>query len=105
MRLDPQAVLRATSRSFALRVRGQSMAGADICDGDIVVGEFTPVAREGAIVVALVDGESTLKRVVMRNGRLQLVSENPNCPAPVPLQEVVIQGVVHTVVRRVHAGT
>lgn len=101
VRLDPGLVLKASVRSFALRVRGQSMVNADIYDGDIVVGEFTPEARPGAVVVALVDGESTLKRLVGRPGRLQLVSENPSCPAPVPLNEVVIQGVVHTVVRPV----
>jgi repressor LexA len=94
-------VLRSNSRSFALRVRGQSMAGAGICDGDIVVGEFTPQAAPGAIVVALIDGESTLKRLVHRNGQLKLVSENPSCPDPVALNEVVIQGIVHTLVRRV----
>jgi repressor LexA len=98
--LEPAAVLRATGRSFALRVRGQSMASAGICEGDIVIGEFGPVARPGAVVVALVDGDSVLKRLVTRQGRPQLVSENPNCPAAVPLEDVVIQGVVHTVVRR-----
>jgi SOS-response transcriptional repressor LexA len=97
--LDPAAVLRAGPRSFALRVRGQSMIKADIFDGDIVVGEFTPEARSGAIVVALIDGESTLKRLVVQRGQAQLVSENPCYPSPVPLAEVVIQGLVHTVVR------
>ena len=101
VRLDPVAVLRATPRSFALRVRGQSMVGADICDGDIVVGEFTPEARPGNIVVALIDGESTLKRLVVRHGQAHLVSENPNCPEFVPLSELVIQGVIHAVVRSV----
>lgn len=98
--LDPAAVLRANRRSFALRVRGQSMINADIYDGDIVVGEFTPEARPGAIVVALIDGESTLKRLVMQHGRPYLVSENPAFPDLVPLEELVIQGVVHTIVRR-----
>lgn len=101
VRLDPAAVLRATPRSFALRVRGQSMVNAGIYDGDIVVGEITPVARSGAIVVALIDGESTLKRLVIERGRPYLISENPSCPAFMPLGELVIQGVVHTVLRRV----
>ena len=101
VRLDPQAVLRPTARSFALRVRGQSMTGAGIADGDIVIGEFTPEARPGTIVVALIDGESTLKRLVTHQGKPQLVSENPNYPDFLPLSELVIQGVVHTVVRRV----
>lgn len=101
MRLDAAAVLRATPRSFALRVRGQSMAGVGICDGDVVVGEFTPEARPGAIVVALIDGESVLKRLVLHQGRPYLMSENPSHPGLVPLCELVIQGVVHTLVRRV----
>ncbi len=103
VRLDPAAVLRANSRSFALRVRGQSMVNAGIYDGDIVVGEITPVARDGAIVVALIDGESTLKRLVVERGRPYLISENPSCPAFTPLGELVIQGVVHTVVRRIYS--
>ncbi len=98
--LDAGRVLRATPRSFALRVRGQSMINASICDGDIVIGESTPQARPGAIVVALIDGESTLKRLVLREGRPCLVSENPLCPDPIAQSELVIQGVVHTVVRR-----
>ena len=98
--LDPAAVLRARPRSFALRVRGQSMAGAGIYDGDTVIGEFTPNAQPGAIVVALIDGDSVLKRLVMHNGQPQLASENPNDRRLIPLSELVIQGVVHTVVRR-----
>ncbi len=101
VRFDPAAVLRATPRSFALRVCGYSMVGAGIYDGDVVVGEFTPEARPGAIVVALIDGESTLKRWVVHDGRPHLVSENPNCPDFIPLSELVIQGVIHTVVKRV----
>jgi SOS-response transcriptional repressor LexA len=75
--------------------------GAGIYDGDIVVGEFTPEARPGAVVVALIDGQSTLKRLVIRGGRPMLVSENVNCPDLIPLSELVIQGVVHRVVKRV----
>lgn len=101
VRLDAGRVLRSTPRSFALRVRGQSMAGARIFDGDLVVGEFTPEARPGAIVVALIDGESTLKRLVVQRGQAYLASDNPNCRDLVPLSELVIQGVVHTVVHRV----
>ncbi len=99
--LDATAVLRANRRSFALRVRGQSMIGAGICDGDMVIGEFTPEARPGAVVVALMDGESTLKRFILQHGQPYLASENPNYPDLIPLSELVIQGVVHTVVRRV----
>lgn len=101
VRLDAAAVLRATPRSFALRVRGDSMVQAGIFDGDIIVGDLTPQARPGAIVVALIDGASTLKRLILRNGQPVLASGNPACPEFHPLHELVIQGVVHTVVRRV----
>lgn len=98
---DPAALFRVTPRTFALRVRGQSMVGAGICDGDVVIGEFTPEARPGSVVVALIDGESTLKRLVMHHGRPHLKADNPNWPQLVPLSELVIQGVVHTLVRKV----
>lgn len=100
VRLDAAVVLRATPRSFALRVKGQSMVGADIYDGDIVIGEFTPNARPGHVVVALIDGEVTLKRLIVRGGKPQLISENPMHPNLVPISELVVQGVVHTVVHR-----
>jgi SOS-response transcriptional repressor LexA len=98
--LDAHTVLRATPRSFALKVHGQSMVGADIFDGDVVIGEFTPQAQPGHIVVALIDGEVALKRYITQNGGAVLISENPNHPDLIPLHELVIQGVVHTVVRR-----
>jgi SOS-response transcriptional repressor LexA len=101
VRLDAEAVLQATPRSFALKVRGDSMIGAGIHNGDVVVGEFTPEARSGAIVVALIDGESTLKRLVTYQGRPHLASENPACPDLVPLSELVIQGIVRCVVKKV----
>jgi len=98
---DPAALFRISPRTFALRVRGQSMVNAGIFDGDVVIGEFTPEARPGAIVVALMDGESTLKRLVVHHGQPHLAAENPNGPKLVPLSELVIQGVVHTLVRRI----
>lgn len=101
LRLDAEAALRAGPRSFVLRVRGHSMIGADIHDSDLVVGDFSPQARPGAIVVALIDGESALKRLVLRDGRPVLISENPSCPDLRPIRELVIQGVVHSIIRRV----
>lgn len=98
---DPAAWFRISPRTFALRVRGQSMVNAGICDGDVVIGEFTPEARPGAVVVALMDGESTLKRLVIHHGRPHLAADSPDGPRLVPLSELVIQGVVHTLVRRV----
>lgn len=85
---------------FALRVRGDSMKDAGILDGDIVVVRSTPNPRAGQIVVALIDGESTLKRLVRVNGRWFLKAENPAYPELYPRSDLVIQGAVRTVIRK-----
>jgi repressor LexA len=90
--------IKPSSRTFALKLRGDSMTGAQISDGDLVIVE----AREpkiGDIVAALIDGETTLKRFVTENGELFLKAENPNYPNLIPLRELIIQGVVRAVVR------
>ena len=56
------------ARTFALKVRGESMIDAHICDGDTVLLEFRE-PRHMDIVAALIDGETTLKRFVLENGR------------------------------------
>jgi repressor LexA len=80
------------SRVFALRVRGDSMTGAGILSGDVVVLEFRE-PRDGEVVAALVDGETTLKRFITRRGRPFLKAENPRYPDLIPARELVIQGV------------
>jgi repressor LexA len=86
--------------SFALRVRGDSMKDAAILDRDIVVVEADPQPKAGQIVVALIDGESTLKRLVQNKGRWYLKAENSAYPELVPRADLVIQGVVRTVIRQ-----
>ncbi len=85
---------------FALRVRGESMRDAGIFSGDMVIVEPTPDPRENQIVVALIDGESTLKRLVRVKGKWFLKAENAAFPEMHPRADLVIQGVVRTVVRR-----
>ena len=75
------------------------MVGAHIVDGDTVVLELKP-AHDGAVVAALVDGESTLKRYFMRRGVPYLRAENPLFPDVIPARELVIQGVVVAAFRR-----
>jgi repressor LexA len=85
--------LRPTAQLFALRVRGDSMTGANIVDQDIVF--LTPrEARPRDIVAALIDGESTLKRFLVQRGRPVLRAENPRYPDLRPATELVIQGVM-----------
>ena len=80
------------SRVFALKVRGDSMIGAGILSGDFVVLEFRE-PRNGEVVAALIDGETTLKRYVVQRGKPFLKAENPRFPNLIPAQELVIQGV------------
>ena len=80
------------ARVFALKVRGESMTGAGILSGDVVVLEFRE-PRNGEVVAALIDGETTLKRYVVQRGKPFLKAENPRFPNLIPAQELVIQGV------------
>lgn len=66
----------AGEKVFALKVQGDSMIGAGICDGDLVVVRAEAPAEPGQIVVARVDGEATVKRLVRRQGRLWLQPAN-----------------------------
>jgi repressor LexA len=78
---------------FATHVRGDSMIGAHVLDGDCAVFEVREPAP-GQIVAALIDGETTLKRYVQEKGRPFLRAENPKYPDLIPLSELVIQGVL-----------
>jgi repressor LexA len=99
--LDEAALgFRPQQGCFALKVRGDSMKDAGILNGDMVVVQPTPDPRAGQIVAALIDGESTLKRLVRIKGRWFLKAENPNYPELHPRADLVIQGVVRTVVRK-----
>lgn len=87
------------AKTFALRVRGESMIDAHICDGDHVILEFRE-PRKNDIVAALIDGETTLKRYVIQRGKPYLHAENPNFPDLIPATELVIQGVMVALLRR-----
>ena len=86
------------ARTFALKVRGDSMIDAHICDGDTVILEFRE-PRKGDIVAALIDGETTLKRYLVQNGKPFLRAENPLYPDLIPARELVIQGVLVALLR------
>jgi repressor LexA len=86
--------------TFALRVRGDSMIGAHILDGDIVILEQSKEVHNGDIVAALIDGETTLKRYVVDRGRPHLKAENSRYPNLIPARELKIQGVMVSLVRK-----
>jgi repressor LexA len=89
--------------SFLLRVSGQSMIEDHIADGDLVVVEPRNAARDGEIVVALVDGEATLKRLYREGAdqwRLQPANATMSPIMVRPPQKLEIRGVVRGVLRR-----
>jgi repressor LexA len=85
---------------FAVRVHGDSMIGAQIADGDTVILQKR-LPKNGEIVAALIDGESTLKRYLLDHGEPFLKAENPIYPDLLPAAELVIQGVMIGLLRRV----
>ena len=87
------------AKTFALRVRGDSMIDAHIVSGDCVVLEFRE-PRNGDIVAALIDGETTLKRFIIQDGHPYLQAENEMYPDLTPARELIIQGVMVALLRR-----
>ena len=83
---------------FALHVRGESMLGAGILDGDIIFAEQTPVANNGDMVVALIDDEATVKTFYKEDGHFRLQPEN-ELYDPIIVDEVSILGKVVAVLR------
>ena len=84
---------------FAVTVMGDSMIGAQIADGDTVLLQKR-VPKNGEIVAALIDGESTLKRYLVDHGEPFLKAENPLYPDLLPAAELVIQGVMIGLLRK-----
>ena len=83
---------------FALRIRGDSMIGAGILDGDYIVVRSQNHAQNGQIVVAMIEDEATCKRLEAQDGHVWLMPENPAYPA-IPGDNAYIIGVVAKVVR------
>ena len=83
---------------FALKVRGDSMIGAGILSGDMVVVRPQPSADSGQIVVARIGDEATVKRLSRKNGQVWLMPEN-DAYSPIDGREAEIVGIVKAVVR------
>lgn len=83
---------------FLLKVAGDSMVDAAICDGDWVVVRRQPVAENGEIVAAMIDGEATVKTFKRMDGHLWLLPQNPSY-APIPGDDAVVLGRVVSVLR------
>jgi len=85
---------------FMLKVVGDSMVDAAICDGDWVVVRQQPTAENGEIVAAMIDGEATVKTYKRRDGHVWLMPHNA-AYEPIPGDDATVLGRVVTVLRRV----
>lgn len=96
-------LIERPAATFLLRVSGHSMCGAGILDGDLVVVDRSVEAQPGHVVVAVLDGEMTIKRLrKLKDGRAILEAEHPDYPAIVVSEEqpAEIWGVVVGCVRK-----
>ncbi|MGI8578508.1 MAG: transcriptional repressor LexA [Nocardioidaceae bacterium] len=85
---------------FMLEVKGDSMIGAAICDGDFVVVRQQPTAENGEIVAAMIDGEATVKTLQKRRGQVWLLPRNDTFE-PIDGNNATVLGKVVTVMRRI----
>ncbi|HEY0798066.1 MAG TPA: transcriptional repressor LexA [Candidatus Baltobacteraceae bacterium] len=85
--------------AFMLRVQGDSMIDAAILSGDLIVVSPQPDAKNGEIVVAMLDGDATVKRFFREGGRIRLQPENASMQ-PIYADDVTIIGRVEAVIRK-----
>lgn len=88
--------------SYLLQVNGDSMSGAGIVEGDLVIVERGREPKGGDIVIAEVDGEWTMKYFRREGKTLVLEAANPKYPAIRPREELKLGGVVTAVIRKYH---
>ena len=98
----PEDFVRRPHNAFALRVQGESMVGEGILDGDYIVVEKRPAADNGETVVAVMNGEATVKKFYReRGGKVRLQPANPQLqPMVLRERDVEIRGVVVAVMRK-----
>lgn len=95
----PRYLIRSGGPFFLLRVRGESMRNAGVLNNDLVIVRSQYSADTGDIVVALIDGEATVKRLARQGGRQYLKAENPEYNDIFPETEWSVQGKVVALVR------
>jgi repressor LexA len=98
----PRELVSRRGESFVLRVSGDSMIEDQICDGDFVIVESRPEARDGDTVVALVrGGDVTLKKLYRNGPTVRLEPANAALDSiEVPAEDVLVRGVVRGLIRR-----
>src|SRR5688572_17856883 len=92
--VDPETIkARLSPDAFALRVKGDSMIGKHILDGDHVIIEPRREPRHQDVVAALIDGQTTLKTLLIKNGKAYLKAENPKFDDLIPKEDLRVNGV------------
>jgi len=96
-------LIQDPTATFIVRVSGDSMTGAGIFDGDEIIVDRSLDARDGSVVVAVVDSELTIKRLRIEGGTIRLVPENPAYPDIVltEMSDLTVWGVVTRCLHRV----
>jgi SOS regulatory protein LexA len=94
-------LIERPSQTVLIRVKGDSMQDAGILEGDLVVVEKAATARRGDVVVAIVDGQFTLKRLDVERGQFVLKPENKAYPVIRPEGTLEIFGVMVGLVRKI----
>ena len=95
----PRHLIKTEGRYYALRVRGDSMVNAGILEDDLVIVKAADIAINNDIVVALIDGEVTVKRFVSKDNLRYLKAENPAYEDLHPMESFAIQGKVVGLIR------
>lgn len=97
LQIDPR--LFAPRADYLLQVRGNSMTGAGILDGDLLAVHRTSEARSGQIIVARIEDEVTVKRLSRKGGRVELIAENPDYAPLVIRGPLAIEGLAVGLIR------
>lgn len=92
-------LIRDRTSTFIMRVAGDSMASSGIADGDEIIVDRSLTPKDGSVVVAVVEGDLLIRRLVMHDGVASLATDRTDAPSPArgegPLQgEMTIWGVV-----------
>jgi DNA polymerase V len=101
--LDLNALLIShPAATFFVRVMGDSMQNAGICSGDVLIVDRSLEVIENAIVIAVINGEFTVKRLLKKEGRIFLAPENPSYPILeiAPESDFQVWGVVTYVIHK-----
>ena len=94
----PYAGVDSSGQFYALRIRGDSMTGAGILDGDLIIVQQAQPPRTGQLVAALLEGEAACRRLSIQDGAHWLLPEHPDYP-PVCVEGSQVLGVVVAVHR------